>query len=75
MKPEQLDHLEAKLRHNLKMYQPKPEYVSNLKHRLTSIPGIEVEYPRSRPEVYLMAVAAVSGAALALLIIRKLMQK
>lgn len=75
MKPENLDRLEQNLRQNLKLYQPKPEYVSNLKHRLTSLPGIEVEYPSTRPEIYLMAVAAVSGAALALLVIRKILQK
>jgi hypothetical protein len=75
MKPEQLDNLEAKLRQNLRAYQPKPEYVDNLKQRLTTLPGIEVEYPRSRPEVYIAAVAAVSGIALILLIARKLLQK
>lgn len=70
-----MNNLELNLKNRFKPYQPKPEFVSNLKHRLTTMPTIEVEYPKTRPEVYIAAVAAVSGVAVFLLILRKLLQK
>jgi hypothetical protein len=75
MDTESLNHLEERLKSKLKMYEPDPDYVSNLKHRLTTMPSIEMEYPKTRPEIYVAAVAVVSGLAIALLMARKLIQK
>jgi hypothetical protein len=72
---EKINHLEEKLKRRLKPYQPSPEFVSRLKKNITTIPSIEMEYPRTRAEVYLAAAAVVSGTVFIMLMLKKLTQK
>jgi hypothetical protein len=75
MNYEKVNSIEGRLKSRLKLRQPDPVYVRRLKNRLTTMPSIELEYPKTKPEVYIAAVAAVSGIAVLLLVIRKLLQK
>ncbi len=75
MNNDNLNYLEVNLKNRFKLYQPNPEFVSNLKHRLTSIPSMELESSKTRPEIYIAAVAAVSGFAVLFWVLRKLLQK
>jgi hypothetical protein len=72
---EKFNHLEEKLKRRLKPYQPSPEFVSGLKRKFTDMPSIEMEYPRTKAEVYIAAAAVVSTAAFIMILIRKLTQK
>ncbi len=72
MNPEMISSLEEELRNRFKPYTPKPEYVAKLKHRITTLPTIEVEYPKTRPEVLLAVIAAVSGLMICLVFLRRL---
>jgi hypothetical protein len=72
---EKFNYLEEKLRKRLKPYQPKPEFVAGLKRKITEMPSIEMEYPRTRAEVYITAAAVVSGTVFIMLLIKKLTQK
>jgi hypothetical protein len=47
--------VENALKVRLRAYQPKPEFVDNLKQRLTSPPAIEIENAGSNTKTFMVA--------------------
>lgn len=46
--------IENRLKGQLRAYQPKPEFVNNLKKRLTTQPAIEIEKRRSNIQIFIL---------------------
>ncbi len=46
--------IENTLKGHLRSYQPKPEFVNNLKMRLTTQPSIEIEKRRSNTQIFIL---------------------
>jgi len=64
--------VENTLRAHLRPYHPDPGFVSSLKHRITQVPGVEVEVPPSNAQLLVKAIAIICGFAILFWIMRKL---
>ena len=67
--------VENQLHLRLKQYRPKPEFVSTLKHRLTTEPAVTVEAIEPESRSYLKILAVLGGATVLILILRALFKK
>ncbi len=71
MNTQEYTRVEDTLRNHLRPYHPDPGFVSNLKHRITEIPGVEIEFPRSNAQLFIRAIAIISGFAVIFWILRR----
>lgn len=75
MNTENVKDMEESLKKRFKMHRPSPEYVSRLRHKLTHMPVMEVEYPKTGPEVFVALAAIISYMVLWVLFLKKFIQK
>lgn len=69
---EEFSRVDNTLRAHLRPYHPDPGFVSSLKHRITQVPGVEIELPPSNAQLLVKAIAIICGFAVLFWILRRL---